>query len=332
MLMDDNSYTRLKIDKEFKSLIRPLSEAEYLQLEANLISDGCRDPIITWKGYIIDGHNRYEICRKNRIQFKTQELHFDSREEVIAWICANQLGRRNISEETRKYLIGVQYESEKIVNQKKNANGLNQHSQPPELLPTEDEEAYRKALAMQTNGKHTTAGRIAADNHVSHGTVQKYGAYSRALDTIKEKCPELFPKLLSGRYKISHQNLIDLSKLSATEIRKVVRKFDGSAQFTPYKSTRSELQKATARKSSPQQHSSPAPSVKDIPKYDPDAEVTSLTLTIPTWISSMNRVENVTHFGSISDTARKKTIEALKNLYGKALELLAIMEDAKWKT
>ena len=117
--MDDISYTRLKIDKEFKSLIRPLSEAEYLQLEANLIADGCRDPIITWKGFIIDGHNRYEICRKNRLPFKTQEMHFDSREEVIAWICANQLGRRNISEETRKYLIGVQYESEKIVNQKR---------------------------------------------------------------------------------------------------------------------------------------------------------------------------------------------------------------------
>ena len=68
--MDDISYTRLKIDKEFKSLIRPLSEAEYLQLEANLIADGCRDPIITWKGFIIDGHNRYEICRKNRLPFK----------------------------------------------------------------------------------------------------------------------------------------------------------------------------------------------------------------------------------------------------------------------
>ena len=329
--MDDLSYTRLKIDKEFKSLIRPLSEAEYRQLEANLISDGCRDPIITWKGFIIDGHNRYEICRKNRLSFKTQEMHFDTREEVIAWICANQLGRRNISEETRKYLIGVQYESEKIVNQKKNAAGLNQHSVDLERLKASDDEAYRKALTMQTNAGHTTAGRIAADNHVSHGTVQKYGAYSRALDTIKEKCPELFPKLLSGRYKISHQNLIDLSKLSAAEIRKVVRKFDGTAQFTPYKSTRTELQKATAKRSTGQ-HPARAPSVKDIPQYDPDAEVTSLTLTIPTWISSMNRVENVTNFSSISDGAKQKTIEALKNLYKKALELLAIMEDTKWRT
>ena len=31
-------------------------------------------------------------------------MEFDCREAVIAWICSNQLGRRNISEETRKFL------------------------------------------------------------------------------------------------------------------------------------------------------------------------------------------------------------------------------------
>ena len=92
----------LKIDQGFKTLIRPLRRKEYLQLEANLIHDGCRDPIITWRGFIVDGHNRYEICHRHGISFRTQEMQFESREEVIAWICANQLGRRNISEETMR--------------------------------------------------------------------------------------------------------------------------------------------------------------------------------------------------------------------------------------
>ena len=51
--------------------------------------------------------------------FSVEEMEFECKEEVIAWICANQLGRRNLTEETRKYLIGIQYESEKIVNSKK---------------------------------------------------------------------------------------------------------------------------------------------------------------------------------------------------------------------
>ena len=322
--MDETACVRLKIDKEFKSLIRPLSEPEYRQLEANIIADGCRDPIITWKGYIIDGHNRYEICRRHQIAFQTREMLFSEREEVIIWICTNQLGRRNISEETRKYLIGVQYDLEKIVNQKKNPAGNNQYTQG---ISAGSEDSVSKPLipAKAITDHHTTAERIAAENHVSHGTVQKYGAYSRALNTIKEKCPELFPKLISGRYKISHQNLLDLSKLNAAEIRRVVKRFDGNATpFAPYKNTRAVMQN-TAGKRSPMSLSAP-PSVKDVPQYDPDSEVTSLVLTIPTWISSMDRVKRVASLQDISNGARAKTIEALKDLYKKALELLAIME------
>lgn len=108
----------LKIDPEFKDLIRPLRRKEYLQLEENILDEGYRDPIIIWNDYIIDGHNRYSICTKYSIPFKILSKNFDSREEVIVWICKNQLGRRNITEETRKYLIGRQYESEKIIDSK----------------------------------------------------------------------------------------------------------------------------------------------------------------------------------------------------------------------
>ena len=89
----------LKIDPEFKDLIRPLRRKEYLQLEENILDEGCRDPIIIWNDYIIDGHNRYSICTKYSIPFNTVSKDFSSREEVIVWICKNQLGRRNITEE-----------------------------------------------------------------------------------------------------------------------------------------------------------------------------------------------------------------------------------------
>ena len=41
----------LKIDPEFKDLIRPLRRKEYLQLEENILDEGCRDPIIIWNDY-----------------------------------------------------------------------------------------------------------------------------------------------------------------------------------------------------------------------------------------------------------------------------------------
>ena len=68
---------RLKTDEEFKHLIRPLLRKEYLQLEQNLLADGCRDPIVVWHDVIVDGHNRYEICMRHGIPFDTKDMEFE---------------------------------------------------------------------------------------------------------------------------------------------------------------------------------------------------------------------------------------------------------------
>lgn len=54
----------LQIKEEFKKLIPALTAEEFKQLESNCISEGIREKIITWNGFIIDGHNRYEIATK----------------------------------------------------------------------------------------------------------------------------------------------------------------------------------------------------------------------------------------------------------------------------
>ena len=38
----------IQIDSEFQALIPPLSAEERAQLEANLLADGCRDPLVVW--------------------------------------------------------------------------------------------------------------------------------------------------------------------------------------------------------------------------------------------------------------------------------------------
>ena len=88
---------RLSIDEEFRQIAPPISKAEHDELERSLIAEGCRDPIVIWDGVILDGHHRYEICRRRNIPFQVKDLRMDCREEAIAWICSKQLGRRNIS-------------------------------------------------------------------------------------------------------------------------------------------------------------------------------------------------------------------------------------------
>ena len=100
----------ITIDKEFQSLIPPLSEDEFRQLEENCVKDGIRDALITWPQpdgteILIDGHNRWNISVKHGgIRFDTKRIEFKSREDAKQWIILNQFGRRNLSAYDRSLL------------------------------------------------------------------------------------------------------------------------------------------------------------------------------------------------------------------------------------
>lgn len=320
-MMEEKSVRQLKINKEFKNLIRPLLHREFLQLEANILADGCRDPIITWQGYIVDGHNRYEICTRHQVPFAVIEMDFPCKEAAIAWICANQLGRRNITEETRKFLIGMQYESEKVVNTKTNNHGHNQYTDQEDLVDYPSE-----VPAYAAKARHRTAARIASENHVSPGTVQKYALFSKALETIGSKEPDLVSKILSGRYKISHNGIIDMANMTADELKRLNQKFNRNAStYFPYSQSRSVLGVGEGTEGA-----MPAiGGIKEMPAYDPDSGVTELSLTIPSWIGSIDRIRKNVNLTNISPATRAKTIEALEKLSDTIESMLSAIEEAQ---
>ena len=93
----------IQIDEEFRGLIPPLGDDEFHQLEENIKRDGCRDPLVVWLNafgnpILIDGHNRYDICNRNGVDFDTVQMHFDDRNEAMLWMINNQFGRRNLAD------------------------------------------------------------------------------------------------------------------------------------------------------------------------------------------------------------------------------------------
>lgn len=94
----------MRIKKEYKTLIPPLSPEEYQYLEENILKDGVREPLVVWGDILIDGHNRYEICQKHGITYKTVNKDFESDEEAERWIILNQFGRRNLTKFQRSEL------------------------------------------------------------------------------------------------------------------------------------------------------------------------------------------------------------------------------------
>ena len=105
----------LEIDPEFEQQIPGLTSDEFNQLKRNILADGkILTPLIVWGRKIIDGHNRYRILKKHpELPFTVTEIEFDDRYAAMAWICHHQLGRRNLTSEQKRYLIGKQYKSEK---------------------------------------------------------------------------------------------------------------------------------------------------------------------------------------------------------------------------
>ena len=93
------------IDNEFKGLIPPLTDEEYKGLEESILKDGCRDALVLWGEILVDGHNRYEICTRHNIPFKTVQKEFTSRDEVMLWMLQNQLARRNLNDFQRSEMV-----------------------------------------------------------------------------------------------------------------------------------------------------------------------------------------------------------------------------------
>ena len=66
----------LIIDKEFEELLPVLTPEEFVRLEQSVLKNGMLDPIKVWEEpntgryIIIDGHNRYNILKKNNLGFK----------------------------------------------------------------------------------------------------------------------------------------------------------------------------------------------------------------------------------------------------------------------
>ena len=101
----------LKIDEDYKRCLPELSKEEYTELEKSIVKDGVLNPILVWNEVIIDGHNRYAICKTHRIEnFPTKEIVFGSKDEALEWILRNQLGRRNLTDFQRNK-IALKYEA-----------------------------------------------------------------------------------------------------------------------------------------------------------------------------------------------------------------------------
>jgi hypothetical protein len=187
----------LTTDVHLQMLCPPLTDEEYAHLEASLLAEGCRDPLVVWPRHgalvLLDGHNRYRICQAHGLPYLLTEVPLASQEAAVNWVIDNQLGRRNLSEEQKSYLRGKRY------NLEKKAEG-----RPGKLPHCEGE----------------TGQRLAQEYGVGRATIERDGEFAQAVDVL---ATNVSPDMRDAALKRQNGSAPRLTKKQVTQAGKLVQ-------------------------------------------------------------------------------------------------------------
>lgn len=319
--MNDSQTPEFETDNGFLELIQPRDEKYIEELEEDIFDHGCHDAVCVWGNILIDGHLRYSICKKWDIRFNIRRLIFQSRDEAEVYLCAEQLKRTDLTSEYKKYLIGRLFRAD--MNAASTAF-LREH---PDKQTNADGQISQKYVQ-----KTEIATIIGKEYNFGFSTVTKYDVYARALDEIRAKGPEITNKILNGNLRVSHENVIELSRLPIEDINGLKRLLEsGSIDRIGYSQLRHELRWQRLPTGKPdyrrRERENAEAGIKQMPVTDPDAELTSLKFTIPSWSKTISRTMELTDFPSTSASARQEVKTQLVNLTRKINRLLKQLEE-----
>jgi hypothetical protein len=250
---------------ELRDLIPPLQEEESNQLEKNILVEGCREALLIWQAtanlldtnstqtsavyILVDGHNRYGICLKHKLNFKIHLISFDSLKEVRDYMIDNQLGRRNLIPEQASYLRGLRYNTEKKEKGKYTREEHKGQNVPYGLADSKGEklvenleETHKGQNVLygladskgensnENNGethkgqnvpygsvskKESTSARLSKQYNVSEKTIKRDAEFAEGLNLLS---PELKKDILAGRIKAKKSDIQQLTQIEKPEL------------------------------------------------------------------------------------------------------------------
>ena len=277
----------LKVDPEFQGKIPPLNAEEEHILEQNMIQERrLLNPLIIWNGYILDGHSRYRILKNHpEIAFEVKEIQLPDRYAALAWICQNQLGRRNLDPERRKFLMGKTYENEKLSVGAPvgNQNGLRQCGQNVHI----------------ESGKRTCE-RIAERNGVSSKFVQRAEQYAKGVDAAEAAVPGAMEEILTGHIKATDAEITALAQTPKEEIPAIIKEL------------RKPKKERQAKKSQKTEKANIAVNVPEPGEVHTEGEITPVSNSPPDFRKSIQG-----HQRCLTEEERKRLRKSIDNRHHK---------------
>lgn len=192
----------IAIDSEFQSLIPPLSDDEYQRLEKSILTDGYHEwePIVTWNGTIVDGHNRYHICDEHGIKPTQVEQEFESRDAAKIWIIEHQFGRRNLNKYQRselalqlESLIAAEAKQRQQLSQGRGKKGLQNSVNLNQSVHTDEKLAEMAGVSRDTIRKVRVIENEAANGNET--AIEAKQAVLSGAKSIHKAYGEIRPKI-----------------------------------------------------------------------------------------------------------------------------------------
>ena len=131
-----------------------------------------------------------------------EEIQLANKYEALAWICKNQLGRRNLSPERKKFLLGKEYESTKL------AVGAPLGSKHGIRKCGQNDHIFTESRTCQ---------RIASEHGVGEKTVRCAEKYSQGIDAAEEAVPGAQEEILTGSIKATDAQIAALPAIPKEE-------------------------------------------------------------------------------------------------------------------
>lgn len=224
ILQADSIRKKIIILEELQSLIPPLLEDEFKQLENNILEHGCQSPLQLWQvnkktlnlpytqedelAYVlIDGHNRFNICSNHNLPFEIYQLSFNSLKDAKDYMINLQLGRRNLNPTQIAYFRGLRYNNEKADKTENLSKGQNVLSEESNKIIADN-----SSKGQNVPSGISTAERLAEEYKVNAKTIKRDAEFAKGLEKLSS---DLRNKILIGEEKIEKGIIQELGKNTA---------------------------------------------------------------------------------------------------------------------
>ncbi len=294
---------KYKNDSELDLLVQPLGKAEESILRKSIKEDETECIVHLWQNSYLMWTARYNIIREMNLQPVFQNHNFRNKEQAALYICKKELEREDLTDTYRKFLIGRVFFYEYMLEKQ----------MAPEKFGTKCRLATKVGTAYQLTGS----------------SVNRYYALGNALIDIHKRVPQMAAFIMLDQCRITYESIIELSRYKTDEINAVYKAvINKDMPKITMSLIRDEVRnRYTNSLTSPAQQmqeklsKEKPPAIRQMPVYDPDSEVNSLSMTIESWITSMQRVNSKVDLSRITKDARLTLIKELSFLENTVVNL-----------